>query len=216
VGTQVCFTAEENLVAAIDEIAAKIGRSKSDTLNTLLWLAVQNMRAQPKDFGDLLQSVSAGTATVTPVTFHVTKEFKIAGPAATLSTEDQTTLQKLQKAWRAQLEKNYAQGARQNTVEYLIGKDQRLFYVIRELESQSRKKVKLSFGPAYSEMGDEWSKDFLAIDEMLRPVRLHVQWQVSSRGTSIDAQVEQVDPRAYGLDGDKAIILIKRVIGGEA
>jgi hypothetical protein len=216
VGTQVCFTAEENLVTAIDEIVAKIGRSKSDTLNTLLWLAIQNMRAQPQDFGDLLQNVSAGTAAVLPASFHVTREFKVAEPAATLSAEDQTTLQKLQKVWRAQLEKNYAQGARQNTVEYLIGKDPRLFYVVRELGGQPRKKVKLSFGSAYSEMGDEWSKDFLAIDETLQPVRLHVAWQVSSRGTSIDAQVEQVDPKAYDLDGDKAIILIKRVIGGEA
>jgi metal-responsive CopG/Arc/MetJ family transcriptional regulator len=75
---QVCFTADDNLVSAIDDIAKKIERSRSDTISTILWLAIQNIRSkQPKDFGELVQSVSAGTAITAPAGFKVEKEFKI-------------------------------------------------------------------------------------------------------------------------------------------
>jgi len=74
-GTQVCFTADDNLVSAIDEISKKIERSRSDTISTILWLAIQNIRAkQPKDFGELVQSVSGGTGFTTPASFRVERE----------------------------------------------------------------------------------------------------------------------------------------------
>jgi predicted transcriptional regulator len=39
---QVCFTADPALVKAIDEIAKNIRRSRSDTINTILWLAIKD------------------------------------------------------------------------------------------------------------------------------------------------------------------------------
>lgn len=77
-GIQVCFTADSNLVAAVDEIAAKIGRSRSDVVATLVWLAIQNMKAQPRDFGELIRSVSAGTGIIMPTSFNVEKEFTVS------------------------------------------------------------------------------------------------------------------------------------------
>jgi hypothetical protein len=60
-GTQVCFTADDNLVSIVDEIAKKFNRSRSDMLNLLVWIGIQNVRAkQPQDFGELM-SISGGT-----------------------------------------------------------------------------------------------------------------------------------------------------------
>jgi metal-responsive CopG/Arc/MetJ family transcriptional regulator len=90
-GTQVCFTADDNLVSAIDDIARKIERSRSDTISTILWLAIQNIRSkQPKDFGELVQSVSGATSMTTPASFGVEREFKISNKDAT----DLTALKK--------------------------------------------------------------------------------------------------------------------------
>jgi len=60
---QVGFTAEDSLVKAIDELAERISRSRSETINALLWLSVQRLKANPpQNFGELIESASAGTA----------------------------------------------------------------------------------------------------------------------------------------------------------
>ena len=90
-GTQVCFTADDNLVSAIDDIARKIERSRSDTISTILWLAIQNIRSkQPKDFGELVQSVSGGISVTTPTSSGIERELKISNK----DTTDLTTLKK--------------------------------------------------------------------------------------------------------------------------
>jgi len=90
-GTQVCFTADDNLVSAIDDIAKKIERSRSDTISTILWLAIQNLRSkQPKDFGELVQSISGGTSVTTPTSSGIRRELKTSNK----DTTDQTALKR--------------------------------------------------------------------------------------------------------------------------
>jgi hypothetical protein len=58
---QVCFTADDELIAAIDEIVERVHHSRSDVTNLLLWSAVRQIeKKKVNNFGDLVQ-VSAGT-----------------------------------------------------------------------------------------------------------------------------------------------------------
>jgi hypothetical protein len=71
-GMQVCFTADDNLVSIVDEIAKKFNRSRSDMLNLLVWIGIQNVRAkQPQDFGEFM-SISAGTGFTAPAPAKIT------------------------------------------------------------------------------------------------------------------------------------------------
>jgi hypothetical protein len=59
---QVCFTADDELIAAIDEIVGRVHHSRSDVTNILLWSAVRQIeKDKVNNFGDLMR-VSAGTA----------------------------------------------------------------------------------------------------------------------------------------------------------
>jgi len=211
-GSQVSFTIDDNLITQIDKIAAKIGHSRSDTISTILWLAVQKLRTQPNDFGELIQNVSGGTAvTSSPASFQVEKEFRVAKETG-LKEDELSELQQLQSRWKNALEENWCLGAREHTAKYQINRKPQLFHILKTLETSPRKKVKLSGG-----QGQEFTQDFIAIDESLKPVKLHVRYVHGAVGVLVEAQVESINPKDYDLTADKIVLLAGRLIrGGEA
>jgi predicted transcriptional regulator len=55
---QICFSADPKLIAAIDEIAENMGRSRSYIAKTLMWSSVQKvMSKKPNNFGELLTAL---------------------------------------------------------------------------------------------------------------------------------------------------------------
>jgi hypothetical protein len=210
-GSQVSFTIDDNLITQIDKIAAKIGHSRSDTISTILWLAVQKLRTQPNDFGELIQNVSGGTGVTTPASFQVEKEFRVVKENV-LEEGELSELQQLQSKWKNALEENWGLGIREHTAKYQINRKPQLFHILKTLETSPRKKVKLSGG-----QGQEFTQDFIAIDESLKPVKLHVRYVHGAVGVLVEAQVESINPKDYDLTADKIVLLAGRLIrGGEA
>jgi hypothetical protein len=61
---QLTITIDTDLSLMVDELAKKIDRNKSDTINGLLWVTMQRMsKSPPKNYGELI-SQSAGSAAV--------------------------------------------------------------------------------------------------------------------------------------------------------
>lgn len=60
---QLCFTADDELIEAVEELVKKVGHSRSDLLNTLVWIAVGTIKTQKvENYYDLIRAASAGTA----------------------------------------------------------------------------------------------------------------------------------------------------------
>jgi hypothetical protein len=89
-GKQLFFSADDDLAREIDEIAKTMQRSRSDTINMLLWKQIETSTRKPMTFDDVVSS-SGGTGvtmrafyeTLTPkqkATFQETFKKLMGGP----------------------------------------------------------------------------------------------------------------------------------------
>jgi hypothetical protein len=199
-GTQVCFTADDNLVSAIDEIAKKIERSRSDTISTVLWLAIQNIRTkQPRDFGELVQSVSAGTGFTAPATFQVEREFSI-------SNQDRVDTENLKETFKKKLQEGWDLGARINIMKVNVNGQPRLFYNIKKLDQKITSQATVL--------------EFISVSQDLQAVRLKVSCSRDPTGMVADMTGEEkpLSPEElgqYGLNSDRMITMVQGFIAGD-
>jgi uncharacterized protein YnzC (UPF0291/DUF896 family) len=144
--------------------------------------------------------------------FERTVPIKVVDQPEQLTEEEKQELQQLRDAWRKALEKNYSIGMRGHAMQYLIKDLPQYFYLLRRLAISGIRPVAMPYG-----LGQEFTESYLAIDELLRPVKLHVRHMDGPFGGLVEASTEVIDPRDYDLSGEKVADLARKVIqGGES
>jgi metal-responsive CopG/Arc/MetJ family transcriptional regulator len=198
-GTQVCFTADDNLVSAIDEVAKKIQRSRSDTISTILWLAIQSIRTkQPKDLGELM-SISGGTGVTAPAGFQVEKQF-------TVTEKGSNELADLRSRFVKALDQAVSMRMSGHALAVNVKGQRRLFYTLKKLGEDVKPNSTI--------------QTFLALSQELQPVRLTVTMTRDPQGypgrvEGTEEPISRDEAKEYDLSADRVLALIQRFVGGD-
>jgi hypothetical protein len=153
-GTQVCFTADDKLLKVIDDLAENIERSRSDTVNLLLWLVTQSIKdKKPSNLGELFLSVSAGTA----ATFRTEPH---QSPVAPPLPQVEVDMESLKVRWQRILQ-DFSGLGDPEFKRFFIDDKPRNFYIVKELAS--------SVAPGLSR------QTFAAVNEQMEAVKVEVE-----------------------------------------
>jgi hypothetical protein len=156
VGTQVCFTADDKLLKVIDDLAENIERSRSDTVNLLLWLVTQSIKdKKPSNLGELVIDVSAGTAT----TFRTEPHQSPVAPPLPLP-QVEVDMETLKARWQRTLQ-DLSELGDPEFKRFFIDDELRIFYIVKELAS--------------SVASGLTRKTFAAINEQIEAVKVEVE-----------------------------------------
>jgi hypothetical protein len=190
-GTQVCFTADDKLLKVIDDLAENIERSRSDTVNLLLWLVTQSIKdKKPSSLGELVLSVSAGTAT----TFRTEPR----QPPLTLPLPQvKVDMETLKVRWQRTLQDMW--GIHDPEVRgFFIDDKLTVFYIVKELAS--------SVTPSLVR------QTFAAINEQIEAVKIDVETEIIKTNEGIEASPAKVhEQRLENVEFDP-VRIAKRVI----
>jgi hypothetical protein len=172
-GTQVCFTADDKLLKVIDDLAENIERSRSDTVNLLLWLVTQSIKdKKPSSLGELVLSVSAGTATTFRTEPH---QSPVTWPPPLPQVK--VDMETLKVRWQRALEDLV--GIHDPEVKwFFIDDERRIFYIVKELAS--------SVTPGLTR------QTFAAINEQIEAVKIEVETEIIKTDEGIAPSLSKV------------------------
>lgn len=191
-GTQVCFTADDKLLKIIDDLAERIERSRSDTVNLLLWLVTQSIKdKKPSGLGELVLSVSGGSA----ATFGTEPR----QPPLTLPPlpKGEVDMEILKRRWQSVLQDLWGKHDPQIRG-FFIDDKLRIFYIVKELAAE--------IAPGLTR------QTLTAINEQLEAVKVELEVEITKTDEGIAPSDLKVREQPLEHPGFDPVRIAKRVL----
>jgi hypothetical protein len=205
---QIAFTAEDSLVKAIDELAERIERSRSETLNAIVWVGIQRLKANPpKNFGELIESVSAGTGATMRSEPGFTQQQPRPETRPFIFGEDQKiTLPTVKETVKPLFQKTLNQAI-------AIGSSGR----VKVFHINGRKEYILDTDPKpipILKIGETADQTIIGIDEQMDGCQIDVTYNRNEQGTAIIPKKSPA-PKEAGLTEARILEIVGRFLSGE-